>query len=236
MDKPAYYSLERITESIRRFFEIADSVDILNITGGEPFLYKELSELLMFIKDNRERINQRLEVFTNGTVIPSDNILSALNAADSSVLLDDYDFSTKTQDIAALFDRHDVTYRLRGYRKSDPYSGGWVDMVDFLDKPRGKAETERLTYDCMLARDPQRANVVIDGKIYVCFSQYWQIQKGILKENPKTCFDLFGDSIELAKKKEKISDFLNNIDLEACSRCKGQIPAISERFPPAVQL
>jgi organic radical activating enzyme len=85
-----HYSYGELCKVVENFFNIVDDVDIFTITGGEPLLHKEIGNVLNFIGEYRDRINIRLELITNGTMLPGNEVLAALSDSDSSVILDDY--------------------------------------------------------------------------------------------------------------------------------------------------
>lgn len=66
------YSLESIISDLEIMFNSAD-VDLLQIQGGEPLIYKELTKLLGYLSACREV--QQIHVATNGMLTPSDEIM-----------------------------------------------------------------------------------------------------------------------------------------------------------------
>lgn len=68
-------SIEDVKNSADSFFSRADKAGEFVLIGGEPFLYKELSDAISYIGS---RYRNRMGIFTittNGTIIPKDEIL-----------------------------------------------------------------------------------------------------------------------------------------------------------------
>ena len=68
-------SIEDVMESADYFFSRVDEVGEFVLIGGEPFLYKELGQAISYVGEHyRNRIGV-FSVTTNGTIIPSDDVL-----------------------------------------------------------------------------------------------------------------------------------------------------------------
>lgn len=83
-------SLEEVKADIDAFFGQVDLIYRLQISGGEPFLYKELGHVLEYIYENYKDKVIRLETVTNGTIVPSDELCRILKKCKVTVFLDDY--------------------------------------------------------------------------------------------------------------------------------------------------
>lgn len=66
------YSLETIIADFETIFKSAD-INLLQIQGGEPLVYKELHKLLGYLGACREV--KRITIATNGLITPSDEIM-----------------------------------------------------------------------------------------------------------------------------------------------------------------
>ena len=75
-----HYNLRDIIEDLKKVFSVVDYIFSLQIQGGEPFLYREIDELLLFLKT----VNNLggVSIATNGKHVPKDsfwNNASGLN-------------------------------------------------------------------------------------------------------------------------------------------------------------
>ena len=175
-DTPPYHNIDCLKKELTTLFTLVDDIDILNISGGEPFLYRELDRLLHFLAENRNIIKKRLDIITNGTIIPDEKILCAIKAANASILLDDYgsERSKKAQQLKLLCEMENIDYRYRNYTSANPYFDGWLMSYERNKEPINEKEyVEFLHSKCMLVTGEQRPNIMMDGKLYICFCQYW---------------------------------------------------------------
>lgn len=85
------YEWERVAKDIRTVFSAFPYIKILQIQGGEPFLYSDLDKVLDFVGSRYRKRIGRLEVATNGTIIPQDKYLEAMKRNAVSVRISAYD-------------------------------------------------------------------------------------------------------------------------------------------------
>ena len=72
---PQDRKLEEIKRDLDAFFEWVDTVEDMNLLGGEPLLYPQLVEVLQYIQDNfRDKIVD-IYIFTNGMCSLSEELL-----------------------------------------------------------------------------------------------------------------------------------------------------------------
>lgn len=234
--KPPHQTYEEMTQSIYHFFEIVDSVGIFVLTGGEPLLYKDLPEVLDFLQDYRSRIIQRLEIVTNGTLVPSEKLLQSMHRLQVSVLVDDYgpDISQKFTEVIALLKQHEIQYTIRENRKDKAYCDGWFDVSEFWDIPKSREAAQKMFDQCLIS-SVIRCNSVVGGKIFLCPTAVYLDAIGKLPLNPQEYFDLFDDTRSLGEKKKALAAY-NKIDyISACAFCKGWVPG-RKRHVPAEQM
>lgn len=83
-------SLDELKRNVDLFFRAVDYIYLFQITGGEPLLYKDLQELLEYIDLNYRQQIFKLELVTNGTVLPSDELCAYFSNKKIHIVLDDY--------------------------------------------------------------------------------------------------------------------------------------------------
>ena len=97
--------LDMAKESADFFFRYVDVVNEFVLIGGEPFLYADLEELIDYIGRNyREKI-LTFAITTNGTIVPSDEIVELCKRYRVTVRVSDY-----TDTIPKLQPRYDLIY------------------------------------------------------------------------------------------------------------------------------
>lgn len=226
-----HYPYEEIKRQIEHFFDIAETVGIISITGGEPLLHPDLLKIIDLIGVYRDRIG-RIDLVTNGTMVPSKELARMLKKLDCRVILDDYgeSLSTKVEKAEEVLRAENVNYQIR----DETYYGGWVDLLHYLEEPRTEEEARELFARCKQANE-MRCNPVINGKIYVCGPCEFYTREGAVSEDPAYYIDLLEEPWDADAQRKKALDFLRLDYMAACKRCKG-FCADSERHRPAEQL
>lgn len=236
-----YYPFQDLTEQIARFFEIVDFADIFTIAGGEPLLHKSLADIVDFVNQYRTRIG-RLEIITNGTLLPSERLIQSVKAANARFLVDDYgpELSIKAEEIEALLKERNVMHERRpnGDTEKGAHCDGWLDILHFSDEPISQHEAEKLFSKCMLGAEPTtkvRCNPVVDGRVYVCSPYEFCLRNGKIEDDPRYYIDLTDRTQSVESQKEKAIEFLNIKVLPSCSYCNGFL-LDGKRYVPARQL
>lgn len=83
-------SLDELKKNVDLFFRAVDFIYLFQITGGEPLLYYHLQDLIEYIDQKYRRQIFRMELVTNGTVEPSDDLCMYLREKNVYIILDDY--------------------------------------------------------------------------------------------------------------------------------------------------
>lgn len=237
LEKPApYYAYDELTSWISRFFEVVDYVDIFSLTGGEPLLYKNLADIIDFVGQYRGQIG-RIDLITNGTLLPNNQTLLALKKIGARILLDDYgaDLSPKASEVEKVCAACQVNCNRRCYHKCtdlELYHGGWVDFVHFSEVP---LSDPREKFGKCTQTGELRCNPVIDGKIYICTPHAFLCRSKKIEDNPGLYIDLSDESTPVKIMREKAADFLSINALPSCAFCNGWLPN-SRRVVPARQI
>lgn len=233
---PPHYSLENLTESVRRYFEVVDYVDKFTINGGEPMLHPQLPEIMDFMGNYIDRIGI-LEIITNGAVAVNDQLLVSLSRSNKiDILVDNYgpELSPKVPQIIDAFNSTGIKHRIRKYYGEDAHLGGWVDLLDLAKKDRTTEETENIYKHCAYP-GPFHCFVIFDQKAYICGVYKRCESLGIIPVNPSEYVDFSSDSTPIAEKKKQIQNFYNRKNFSACEYCSGFCED-SKRYAPAEQL
>lgn len=116
--KQTFRDIEHLKKDMDLLFGKVDYVLLFHISGGEPFLYPQIEDFLTYVgKGYREQIG-RLEITTNGTILPTDDVCRALKKYSVEVVVDDYrDALPEYQDIflsvCKKLETYDVSYRIQ---------------------------------------------------------------------------------------------------------------------------
>ena len=80
-------SFEEVKEDIDLLFSKADYIWDLIFTGGEPFLNKEFGRMLEYVMEHYASQYHHIQIISNATIIPSDDICETLKSTGGIYLL-----------------------------------------------------------------------------------------------------------------------------------------------------
>ncbi|MEL7661268.1 radical SAM protein [Acetobacterium wieringae] len=236
-DPAPHFHSKYIEKEIVKYFEIVNHVEKFTISGGEPFLHEELYLIVDKISLYFGQIGV-LEIITNGTIYPSDELIRVLIKYKDkmTIMIDDYGaLSNKITNIRSLFDEKGIDYRVRNYNGDNLHCGGWVDFRDLSRKHFSNEEIQTKYEKCAYPGKLQFCFSIMNGEIHPCIPSRRCMELGIIAKNKEEYIDLFDGSISIEEQKQKFYNILNGKSLTACAYCNGLCDD-SERFVPAEQL
>jgi organic radical activating enzyme len=229
---PENYPMERISKDIDCFFEIYDEIEHFDIEGGEPLLHPDLPEIIEKALEYKPYY-KRLHILTNGTILPSEELLSVCRGnKDIFFIIDDYGskLSKKAEEIKNVLRENEIDFRVDVYHGEDQYFGGWVDFGDLKHKNDSEEKIEEIFHHC---RQPNAgAPYIKNGKMFLCSIQAAGIRHIPLKENE---YIDFGSRQSIQEKKQIAADF-GKKPIAACAYCQGFDAESGKRYPAAEQL
>lgn len=230
---------KQIVQEIKGVFEIYDFIEDITFSGGEPMLHPDLEKIVDECMKYSDQF-ANLRIFTNGTILPSDLLLSQMKQyrGKLSIVIDHYgpDLSVKAEQIVQTLENEGLICRVNRYYGQDQYYGGWVNYGS-PSEYRGytQQQLEEVYQHCHLAQ--YRCPGVFNGKLTNCSWALFGTDRGYmpLPEDEKQLINLLDSSIPLDEKKAIAMEFGKH-PLWACQYCNGFDPEHSERFPAGEQL
>lgn len=203
--KPRDYNLDMLKKSIDSFLECINKIVFVRVLGGEPFLSKDLTEILKQLIDSNKV--QRIEVVTNGTQVPKDKqLLNVLKNDRVVVCISEYPIVNPAKLIETL-DKNGISYRI-------DKMAFWMDYGNV--KKRNKSKKE-------LIKQYSRCNSVckslVNGQLHLCPRSSHGTDLGIIKNNEDDYLDLLDDSISLEEKKKRMNKLFKRKYITACDYC-----------------
>lgn len=83
------YEVNDIKKDLTKLFENVESIEDLQIQGGEPLLYSDLEELLDFLHENKSKVH-KITIATNGSIVPDNQLMECFKRNDVCVRVSDY--------------------------------------------------------------------------------------------------------------------------------------------------
>ena len=207
-----------IKADVDLFFANVDYIMLFHVSGGEPMLYRYTADLIEYIDKNyRDRIGT-LRTVTNGTVVPTEEMLCKLGKCRVEVKVDDYrealpQYNVQFDELIRKMEEYQIPYYIN---KAD----SWVDLAP--EKTDYSAMTEEWLIQHR-SRCGQTWQELRDGKLYSCNYAAYAAVAGIAGEQDlEESYDLRRHTVD--KKKELIEFRLGYTEkgyTNFCKKCRG---------------
>ncbi len=214
-------AMERIFADLDRTLEIVDSIKLLEVCGGETFLYRDLIPFLEKAKTYSRIFH--ICVITNGTIIPEEAVLDAMRESNISIKISDYgNISDQKTALEEICRKKDIPCFVQDC--------SWFDLSPKEDLHYSEAELQELFDNCNIKNNCIRN---WDGIIYRCgFQRVWEGLLPELDSVHKDGVDL-KDRTDDRELKKKLIEYLSaSVPFEICRYCRGNTKPV----PRAVQL
>lgn len=213
-----HFELEDMKHTIDILMEKIDYFNLFHVTGGEPFLYPHLIELLDYIGAKYKNRMFMLGTTTNGTVIPSDEMCCVLKKNNVKIYLDDYMENVelnrqRMKIIQNKLKEYEIWHIIQKH-------GGWMDLD--IDKTNNSNLTEEQLADyydlCLITY-----RAIHGTKLYNCDFADFAREAGIWQADDTDYIDL---SIDIPKVElvEFIQGFSEKGYCGMCRQCAGNYP------------
>lgn len=168
-ERPVTFTLRQLEEEIELLFQFVDYLGCLTLLGGEPFLYEDFADFLMFLKASYAGRIGTIKVITNGTLLPEERLLDALAAAEVWVSISDYTqevpYRKRLQALQSLLDKKSIQTTFTEMRE-------WCDF-GFPEHPLAFAPEKCQAHRIACSPIFHGYN---DGKIFYCHV-VWSAEK-----------------------------------------------------------
>jgi len=165
-------SLIEVQKSADNFFPKINYVNQFHLIGGEPFLYKNLKNAIIYIGDRYRNKMQNFRITTNGTITPSKDIINTIKNYNMSIIISDYSntlpqLKSQYERLTQIFKTYDICYYIND---ADTW---WTDygfdhvdrgfFKDNINKQEKIEELKKVFSDCKTPCREIRGN-----KLYFC--------------------------------------------------------------------
>ena len=220
-EHPEHIDLKTIQKSVHKLAEAVEYIRTYVLFGGEPMLYPWLTEVCKAASSMDNVLT--VDIITNGTIVPSDDVLKQIRDAGVYIVISDYGaLSTKKSELIARMEALDVVYEVASQANL------WhcvqkPGLMDFTE-----AELAELYDRCVHMK--YECNELQNGRLYMCgYAAYGAVTGKIpLKENDYV--NLLDDNITLSEIRDRIQDlFYHRKYIEACHYCRTQFDQFAPR-------
>lgn len=203
------FSAELIISDLIKLTNVVDFVYKIYLIGGEFFLYEEAEKFLkQLLKIKKIGV---IVIPTNGTVLPSDDLLQLISSNRVVVNISDYgkNITDKTRntirEIIKKFNLFNIKYSLN-------QTITWFDYGNFDYKDKNEKDLIEVFSACDTSCKP-----LLDGRIYHCDRNAHGVKLGLIPENNKDyCNVRYSSEKQLFR---DLKGFLNTRCISACNYC-----------------
>lgn len=200
--------VEEQIRDLKKLLYYVDGIINVEVIGGEPFVYRQLPELLKYLC-NEPKI-KFIEITSNGTIVPPEEVLSWLANPKVCVLLSDYGKinSEKVRRTYQYLRENNICVQNLKNRKW--ILGGGID--------KRKKSRMRMKYEyfhCFARKD---CRTLYRGRLYVCGRAPILDELGLLTDK-SSFLDIREINVRNKIGKKLVYRFFENDYAECCSYC-----------------
>lgn len=111
------YSFEELKKNIDLFFERIDYVAYFGLIGGEPMLNPKLKDVIVYLEENYSDKFGKISYASNGSVEPSDELLSIMKKYEIHIVVSDYSsvipYKNKLDKLEYRFKEYGINYDMK---------------------------------------------------------------------------------------------------------------------------
>lgn len=171
------YKTKEICEDISKLLNVADRIWQLVLVGGEPFMNKDLFNILNELLAHKKI--KCINIVTNGTIIPIQEIITVLKSPKVQVTVSDYGEVAKNKD--KLLE----VLRINKVRHKLLEAMTWVDRGAI--KQRGRTEKELID---LFSACISKCTTLMGGKMYNCEVYSNGVNLGCIEELKDEVIDI----------------------------------------------
>jgi hypothetical protein len=210
-DRPNDVTVDESLSDMAGLLSVVDEINEVRVIGGDPFMNKRYDEVVSGLTGN-PKIN-RVVLYSNGIIIPTDKHLPALKNDKVFVIVTDYDDLSRNRDtIVALFKEHGIAHHVQ---KAD----GWNDCSDIGQGNRSDEQLEHMFRNCCV----KNYATMIGGRLFRCPFSANADRLHAIPDFPEDHVSVRGAK-DTATLKEEVRAYLYDKPfLKTCDYCNGRV-------------
>lgn len=195
-------------QDLEKLLYYVDGIINVEVIGGEPFVYRQLPELLQYLCDMPKI--KFIEITSNGTILPSIQVLELLKNSKICVLLSDYGEVNvaKVRRTYQYLKQNQVYVQNLKNRK-------WIQGGNIERRKKSKRRLKYEYFHCFARKD---CRTLYKGKLYVCGRAPILDELGLLTDDSSFIDIRKLDSNKMIGKKSLLKFFKNEF-AESCAYC-----------------
>lgn len=215
------YCDNEILNDIDMLFNKVDYVSAYFIIGGEPLLNKGLPSILSSICERYRNKIGYIQIISNGTIIPSKDLMNVMSKYDINIRLSDYTHVIKYDQtlskVKQTLNDNNLDFSVSFYDK-------WFDLginkcMNYYSDDKVKEHMLNCSNGC---------HQVNDGKLFYCAQIFAADKCGLHKAKEEDYIDLTETSEDIELDKKKVLEYvLGQVPknyISTCKVCRGMGP------------
>jgi len=223
--KKVHYDIEQIISDLNNLLLAVDYIEEVLLIGGEIFLYPSLNNLICECHKNNKI--GKLIITTNGTCLPSDEILQNIKEKNVTIRVSGYsnDITPNRDSIIQFLKNNNVLVE-------DLENMYWVNIGYNESGNRSKEQLKLIFQTCSMK---ECISITSNGKMFLCSRQ-------MVADETNFYPDLLNDEYvnirdrDIKNLKKRIEKFLNLDYISTCKFCDGISCVSKQLIPPAIQI
>ncbi|WP_455089717.1 radical SAM protein [Peptoanaerobacter stomatis] len=205
-----FVSKEVVIKDIEKLANICSFLTLIEFIGGEPFLNKDLPDIIKYVI-NMKRVGI-IHIFTNGTVVPSDDLCKSIANDKITVYISNYQATLEKRKLDNIkktvekLNKYNISYFF-GKKQN------WFNFTSFKYMNESESYLKHKFSNCFL----HNCNRLHKGVLYMCPHHYAGNILNIENFNNNVINIHEFDDHSLIKEIEKFKSYPY---IEACKYCK----------------
>lgn len=186
---------------------VLDGIGEVRVLGGEPFMNRELAEIVKFVFQLPKQFHEKIIIFTNATILPTKQQLEVFSETNSKFYVSEYDLDKrqKVMEFCELLKSWDIEYEV--HKLSYWYCPGEI-CCNYKDAD----ELKSMYADCW-GRD---CITLLDGKLFQCELVANANRLNLIPDFPEDYVDLRQEDLL----RDKLDFFLHRMEyMRSCQYC-----------------
>lgn len=197
--------LKKLLKSIDSFLEMINNIVYIRVLGGEPFLSENLIPVLKKLLESNKI--QRIEIVTNGTIVPKDKeLLDLLKNKKINISISKYP-KIKLDKLLKILDENNISYKIDEINF-------WMDYGALNKRNKGIKDLKRQYKSCN-----HICKSMVNGEIHMCPRSSHGKDLNIIPVNSDEYLNILDKNLSIEDKKNKFNNLLKRKYILACDYC-----------------
>lgn len=155
-DNPSDLEIENILKDLEQLFSMVDACICISVVGGEPLIYPDLDRVLRWLASNKKVM--KIEITTNGTVIPDEKMLNIMADSKVKTIISDYGKINSMSKLVTALDQYGAASECYPDEK-------WIDLGGVEARNRTEDELKKIYMAC---RNGKMCKTLFKGRLFDC--------------------------------------------------------------------